>query len=356
MRPAAAHISRSALLNNIAVAKRLAPRSKCLAVIKADAYGHGALNVATTLSDHCDGFALATVEEALALRDEGITKPLLVMQGHNTVDELALAAKHALTLVAHSDEQVADILQSSQRISLWLKLDTGMHRLGLDQARLTAAWQALSRLDNVTCDVLMSHFANADQRDDPFNAQQMAHFSECRETLPTHQSSFSNSAALWNVPDAAGDWIRPGIMLYGASPLRDPSQHTGLIPAMRTTAAVIAIRDLKAGDGVGYQQAWRADGLRRIATVGFGYADGFPRTTQSGTKLMVGGHQAPLCGRVSMDSLAIDITGIDGVSVGSEVELWGPNVPPERIAAASGTSAYELLARMPARVPRIMAD
>ena len=355
-RPTQASIDLSALLGNYRLACALAPASRNMAVIKADAYGHGALAVARALEDQVPAFAVACVEEAVQLRQGGIGAPILVLGGAFGSDDLHAAAQHNLWLMLENERQ-AQLLENTELarpIGIWLKADTGMHRLGVDIERAPALLARLRACANRLGDiVLATHFASADELDNDFTRHQSARLRALAAQVNA-PVSLANSPALLAWPDSHGDWNRPGYMLYGDSPF--PVAHPEgdkLIPVMTFGSRVMSVRTLGEGESVGYGQTWCANRATTIATVPVGYGDGYPRGAPSGTPVLVNGQRAPLVGRVSMDLISVDVTGLTGIAAGAEVELWGKNLPVGEVAKAAGTIGYELLARMPGRVPRI---
>lgn len=353
-RPARARIDLDALRHNHRYAKELAGPSRLVAVVKANAYGHGAVAVARALVGKVDALGVACLEEALELRESGIQSPILLLEGVFSPEEIALADRYRLALVIHSLGQLRWILAARPAgpLSCWLKVDTGMHRLGLDPSDLPAAFAALRRAPNVGELVLMTHFAQAEEEAHPYTARQMDRFAEATRGLEAPRS-LANSSALIAWPHARADWVRPGIMLYGASPLGDghPSARR-LRPVMHLESALIAIRDLRAGEPVGYGGCFTCPRGMRVGVVALGYADGYPRHAPDGTPVAVRGQVTRLIGRVSMDMLTVDLTGLTHVKVGDLVELWGAQVSANTVAQASGTIAYQLFTGVGSRVPR----
>jgi alanine racemase len=358
-RPAVARISRRSLRHNAGRVRALAPHSRLLACVKADGYGHGLTRVAGALSGHCDGFAVACLEEALALRSAGIAEPVVLLEGVLEADEWPLAAQHGLTVCVNAAQQI-DWLEAqalASHVACWLKVDTGMHRLGVTPQ---AVPELLDRLQRGPVGrepiVLLTHFASADQREESTAQAQLAQFTAATQGLSQPRST-ANSAAIMRMPETHLDWVRPGYMLYGGSPFGDETaaQHD-LRPAMEFESAVIALRDVPRGEAVGYGGRWVARRPSRIATVAAGYGDGYPRHAPDGTPVLVAGQRAALAGRVSMDMITVDVTDLSQVTVGSPVLLWGAALPVDEVADAAGTIGYELLAGMPPRVPRIDAD
>jgi len=343
-----------------------------MAVVKADAYGHGAARVAAALDD-ADGYAVARLGEALALRAAGIDKPILLLEGVFSADELAQALAARIDLAVHDPSQVELLEQvDASDAVIWLQVDTGMNRLGFRpeqvlavRARLLAPRGALRGAPRELR--LMTHLARADETDAAPTAAQTARFDAlvaewtatagARPTVSIGNSAGTlRGAATQGAPPGAtqGDWIRPGIALYGASPLADRSAAAlGLAPVMTLETAVIAVREVPVGEGVGYGATWRATRPSRIAILAAGYADGVPRHLPSGAPVLIGGQRAPLAGRVSMDMVAVDVTDLPSVAVGERAVLWGAGLPVDEVAARAGTIAYELFCRVAPRVPRV---
>lgn len=353
-RPARARIDLDALRHNLRYAKGLAGSSRLVAVVKANAYGHGAVAVARALAGEVDTLGVACLEEALELRESGVQSPILLLEGVFSPEEIPLVDRYRLVLVVHSLEQLRWMLEArpERPLACWLKVDTGMHRLGLDPSDLPAAFAALHRAPQVGEMVLMTHFAQADEPAHPFTVLQMDRFAEATRGLGAPRS-LANSSALIAQPDARADWVRPGIMLYGASPLGDghPSARH-LRPVMHLESALIAVRDLKAGERVGYGGCFTCPEPLRVGVVALGYADGYPRHAPDGTPVAVAGQGTRLIGRVSMDMLTVDLTGLAPAKIGDPVELWGAQVSANTVAQASDTIAYQLFTGVGSRVPR----
>jgi alanine racemase len=353
MRPARALIDLQALRNNYQLARE-STGAKALAVIKADAYGHGAVKVAQALQDQADGFAVACIEEALELRAAGIRAPVLLLEGFFEADELALIVEHDFWCVAHSPWQVDAIERAAlhKPITVWLKLDSGMHRVGLHPHEYQAAYQRLQASGNVSKIVLMSHFARADELDSSRSEEQVAIFQAARQGLNA-EISLRNSPAVLGWPQIPSDWVRPGIMLYGASPFDQPQTLADrLQPVMSLESKIINVRELPAGEPVGYGGAFVTERPTRIGVVAMGYADGYPRQAPTGTPVWIDGQPSQLLGRVSMDMLCVDLTHLPRAGLGSDVELWGRNVPVGEVASRAGTIAYQILCNL-RRVPRL---
>lgn len=354
MRPLVATVDLAALRHNYQLAKQCAPGRKAFAVVKANAYGHGAPEAVECLCDLADGFAVASLEEARQVRAVHADARLLMLQGCFEPAEYNAAAELGLDVAIQGEAQVDALLdaQIERPLNVWLKLDSGMHRLGFTVDALRLSHARLSGAAQVAEINLMSHFACADERGHPLNEAQLEQFNSLLDLGFNHRS-IANSAAVLTMPAAHMDWLRPGIMLYGASPFAVLSANTlGLKPVMTLTAAIIAIRDVPVGDSVGYGAGWVAQRPSRIATVSCGYADGYPRTAPTGTSVVIRGRRAPLAGRVSMDMLAVDITDLPHAELGDAVELWGAAVPIDELAQACGTIGYELLTKVTQRVPR----
>ncbi len=356
-RPNQARLDLRALRHNVSVARQLAPRSKVMAVVKANAYGHGAVLIAGALQPLVDALAVACIEEAVELRDGGITAPILLLEGVFESAELATAAQLDLWLTIDNAQQLHWLEEANlpRPVTCWLKVDTGMHRLGVAPDSALQYYQRLVATHNANDPVVTyTHFAAADDVRSPQTPQQLAVF----DALPCGAlRSAANSAGLLAWPQAHYDWVRPGYMLYGNSPmLQDHPQAQTLQPVMTLTSAVISLRDVAVGDAVGYGGSWVAQRPSRIATVTIGYGDGYPRRAPNGTPVLVNGQRAPLAGRVSMDLITVDVTDLEQVQRGAEVVLWGAGLPLAEVARCADTIGYELTARMPARTPRVIVN
>lgn len=347
MRPIRARIDSAALRHNLGAARRRAPRSRVWAVVKANAYGHGLARAARALP--ADGLGLIELEAALELRRAGEKRPILLMQGFYSPQELDPIAENGLTTVVHDAEQLAMLEKArlSAKIPVYLKLNTGMNRLGFGEGDLK---DALRRLDRHAGGVtLMTHFADADGKRGV--KWQVERFQQMTAGL-TLPRSLANSAAILRYPEAHADWVRPGIMLYGCSPFSDESaEKLGLKPAMTLSSELIAVRSLSAGDSVGYGCTFTATGPMRVGVVACGYADGYPRHAPIGTPILVCGKRTRTVGRVAMDMLFADLTGISEAQIGSPVTLWGEGLSADEVAASAGTVSYELLCALSPRVP-----
>ncbi|MGL4316335.1 MAG: alanine racemase [Pseudomonas sp.] len=354
MRPLVATIDLAAIRHNYALAKRCAPGREAFAVVKANAYGHGVREVVTALHDEADGFAVASLEEAAEVRALHGEARILLLEGCFAAEELPIAAQLRLDIVVQGAEQAEALLaaQLPQALNVWLKLDSGMHRLGLSSTAVRDWHVRLRGVAQVAELNLLSHFACADERGHSLTEQQVEMFLDLLD-LDFDQRSLANSAALLTIPASHMDWLRPGIMLYGATPFADLSAtELGLKPVMSLQAQLIAVREVAVGESVGYGASWIAERPTRIGTVSCGYADGYPRHAPSGTPVLVRGQRVGLVGRVSMDMLAVDLTDLPEAQVGDVVELWGEQLPVDEVAQAAGTIGYELLTKVTARVPR----
>ena len=356
MRPARAHIDLQALRHNYQLARETTG-AKALAVIKADAYGHGAVRVAQALEAHADGFAVACIEEALELRQAGIKAPILLLEGFFEADELALIAEHDFWCVVHALWQLEAIEKSpvGKPLHIWLKLDSGMHRVGLHPADYQPAYQRLLASGKVAKIVLMSHFARADELDSQRSDEQVAVFEAARQGLNA-EISLRNSPGTMGWPNIPSDWVRPGIMMYGATPFDQPQAVADrLQPVMTLESKIISVRELPAGEPVGYGGTFLTDRAMRIGVVAMGYADGYPRQAPTGTPVLIDGHRSRLLGRVSMDMLCVDLTDVPHAGLGSRVELWGKNVLASDVAASAGTIPYQIFCNL-RRVPRLYSE
>jgi alanine racemase len=354
-RPIQASFDLAALKNNFAVARRYAGHAAMMAVIKSNAYGHGLLRVARTLAD-AEGFALLELDDAVRLRDAGYRQRILLLEGFFSTVELPEILHHGFTIMVHAREQLQMLkaLRTDKKIDVFLKFNTGMNRLGFPAADSRSVLEELHALACVDKVVLTTHFSDAEGVSGI--DWQMREF-ERHVARPGYARSLANSAALLRFPEARGDWVRPGLMLYGASPLEDAGAlKLGLKPVMTLKSEIIAIQKLKPGDTVGYGGQFLADRNMRVGVVACGYADGYPRHVYNGTPVVIEGVRAPMAGRVSMDMLCVDLTSVPHAKVGSPVVLWGEGLPVEEVAAAAGTVSYELLCALARRVPVLEAD
>ena len=352
MRPAQALIDLDALRHNYRLARQLGG-GKALAVVKADAYGHGAVACARALEAEADGFGVACIEEALELRRAGIRKPVLLLEGFFDAAELPLIVEHDLWTAVASQWQVDALaaFHTEAVLTVWLKLDSGMHRLGLSVDDFRTAHARLSALAHVGPMVLMSHFARADELDSPRTQEQVDTFSRAVEGL-AGETSLCNSPALLGWPQVRSDWARPGLMLYGADPFAQATATSaGLRPVMTLRSKIIAVRELAAGEPLGYGARFVAQAPTRVGVVAMGYADGYPQFAPNGTPVLIDGVRGQLIGRVSMDMLTVGLTSHPQAGVGSAVELWGSDIRLAELAPLCATSAYRLPCGLK-RVPR----
>lgn len=342
-RPAITHIRLDAFRHNYRLAKKM-HGGKALAVIKANAYGHGAVQCAKAIENEADGFAVACLEEALQLRQAGIKNPILLLEGFFEAAELPEIVTHDLWVVIHAPWQLEMLLATTlnKPLHVWLKMDSGMHRVGFSPQTFRDAYEHLSGHANVEKIVLISHFANADDVKSPHTLQQMACFEKTITELNAKNKvdvSLANSAAILAWPQSHATWARPGIMLYGADP--HFKAETNLRAVMQFTAQIIATREIQAEEAIGYGSIFTAESAMRIGVVACGYADGYPRSAVN-APVAVDGVLSRVIGRVSMDMLFVDLTPIASANIGSTVELWGDQVPANDVAKAAGTIAYEL--------------
>lgn len=358
-RPIRARLDWSALRHNHTVVRRHAGAARVWSVVKADAYGHGLLSATQALRESTDGFALVELEGAMALRDAGMVQPILMLEGPYQADDLPLFAELELTPVLHAMWQVDALINAClpRRQAVYLKLNTGMNRLGFDQAEFNAALDRLVMADCLESLTLMTHFADADEaRGIEHQLQRFRAMTGGRD-LPV---SLANSAALLRFPESTGDWVRPGIMLYGSSPFpaTQSAAELGLLPVMTLESELIAVRELVPGDTVGYGSSFVAERAMRVGIVACGYADGYPRHAPTGTPVRIAGRRTRTLGRVSMDKICIDLSDVpEKVGVGETVTLWGGAgdmyLAADDVATAAGTVAYELFCALAARVPVI---
>lgn len=340
-RPLTATITLSALRHNYQLAKRL-HGGRVLAIVKANAYGHGAVRCAQALEDMADGFGVAAIEEALQLREAGIKKPILLLEGWFEASELALIDQYDLWTALHSEAQIADIeaAKLSRSLTIWAKIDTGMHRLGLQPASFKAAYERLQASGKVGKVIAMTHFARADELDVEATSQAAKLFQATIDGLGL-ETSLCNSGAILGWPTTHGDWGRAGIMLYGGAGtdrvLPDWPQ-----PVMALDSQLIAIRELSRGEAIGYGARFVTEQATRMGVVACGYADGYPRIVPTGTPVLINGRRSRILGRVSMDMLVVDLSEHPDAAVGTAVRLWGEGLPASEIAAAAGTIDYEL--------------
>lgn len=351
MRPATAVIDLVALRHNLAVARERAKGAKVVAVVKANGYGHGATRLLPALAE-ADRLGVACIEEALVLREAGASQPILLLEGVFEVEELPLCARLGFEVAVHEPGQVRMLETASleRPLTAWLKIDTGMNRLGFRPEAASEAHRRLADCPAVADVRLMTHFASADEPSDPTTRAQIGRFAEVAEGLGLERS-FCNSAGVLRWPEAHAEWVRPGVMLYGVSPVAGRSgADEGLQPVMTLRTALIAVKEVRRGERVGYAGTWTAPSDTRIGIAAIGYGDGYPRHAPTGTPVLVDGRPAPLAGRVSMDMVAVDLSDHSEAVVGTPVVLWGEGLPVEIVATRAGTIAYELLCGVTGRV------
>jgi len=345
-------IDHVALRHNLALVRRHAPDSRVWAVVKANGYGHGMVPVGTSL-EAADGLAVARVEEGVRLREAGITKPILVMEGFLLDEELAAAREHGLEPVLHQPGQVAllERTRTTRPLRVWIKVDTGMHRLGFDPREVPDLLVRLNADPGIAGSVgLMTHLAQADDPHGRFTQLQCDRL-RALDPAAKHDLSIGNSAGILAFPASCTHWVRPGIMLYGASPLHGrTAAELGLRPVMRLETRLIAVRALLRGNRIGYGGTYVCPEDMPVGVAAIGYGDGYPHHAPTGTPVLVGERRAPLVGRVSMDMISIDLRGLPDPAVGDPVTLWGAGLPVDEIAEWACTIPYELLCRVTARV------
>jgi len=353
-RPVHASVSISALAHNLRVARRKAAGARVWAVVKAHAYGHG-LSAAIRGFKAADGLALLEFDNAQRLRALGWKGPILMLEGPFSSDDVTSAQALGLSLVIHDVAQIEALRAHAGRpIDVWLKVNSGMNRLGVSLDEVATLHRELSRLAGVAKVSLMSHFADADA--DGGALWQLEAFDKATDGL-SGARSLANSAALLDLPETHRDWVRPGIMLYGASPFaRRSAASLGLRAAMTLSSALIAVRTIRAGETVGYGRSFVAPTEMRIGVVACGYADGYPRHAPTGTAVEVAGVRTTTVGRVSMDMITVDLSAVPDARVGSPVQLWGDRIAVDEVAAAAGTIGYELLCAVAPRVPMRPVD
>jgi alanine racemase len=356
-RPARALLDSRALQHNLDVVRQAAPGARVMAVVKANAYGHGLTWAARHLS-RADAFAVASVEEAVPLRAAGIDRPVCLLEGFFSADDLPLIEQHRLAPVLHHVAQIDMLEQSAVKgpLTVWIKVDTGMHRLGFPVAEVADVVSRLKRMPAIGEVRLMSHFANADHRGDDSTRRQIAAFQELARAHP-FQCSLANSAGILAWPDSHFDWVRPGIMLYGSSPMNtETAGALDLMPVMTLSTRLLAVHARHKGDRVGYGGDWICPQDMTVGVAAIGYGDGYPRHAPAGTPVLVNGQRSPLIGRVSMDMITIDLRTQPNARVGDPVVLWGRGLPIDEIARNADTISYELMCHVAERIPRVEND
>ncbi|MGH8320919.1 MAG: alanine racemase [Gammaproteobacteria bacterium] len=357
-RATGAVINLSALRHNLQRARTLAPHSRIMAMVKANAYGHGIAAAARALSQ-ADAFGVASLDEALAIRHAGLAHPIVLLEGVFAATELENAARNGCEVVVHDAHQLA-LLEASyleKALGVWLKIDSGMHRLGFPARETHAVWEQLSAARAVRGPVrLMTHLARADEPANPHTRTQLEVFAAATAGIQAERS-IANSAGILAWPTSHADWVRPGILLYGVSPFAGRcGTEEDLVPAMTMCTTLIAVKQVRTGEAVGYGGAWIAPYDTRIGIAAIGYGDGYPRHAPNGTPVLVNGVRVPLVGHVAMDMIAVNLNDLPNAAVGDPVVLWGPELPVEEIAHAAGTIPYELLCGVTQRVKFSVVD
>lgn len=352
MIPAAyAVLNLDAVAHNLSKVRSCAPESKIMAVIKANGYGHGLLRMAKAL-DRVDAFAVARVDEGMRLRKAGFKNRIAVLEGFADSEELAATLEYQLDAVVHCSVQL-DLLEActqSGTCAVWLKLDTGMNRLGFKAYEFSSAYQRLRQCNRVNSINLMTHFASADDVNDDKTSTQIALFNATLVGIPGERS-MANSAAILGWEQSVTDWVRPGVMLYGISPFEHATgQQLGLKPVMELHSRLIAVKPIEAGETVGYGGSWRCEQATNLGVVAIGYGDGYPRHAKVGTPVLVNGRRVPLIGRVSMDMITVNLAAVTDAKPGDSVTLWGEGLPVEEVAQWAGTIAYTLICGVTQRV------
>jgi len=346
-------LSTANLLHNLSVMQAAAPNAKIIAMVKANAYGHGLRSVSLRLSKHVGMLGVASIDEALALRKAGIEDPILLAEGVFEPSELVVAAAEGFEVVFHDALQVEWLERSalSKPLSAWIKFNTGLGRLGFSESQGRRFYERLMALPSVEKPVkVLSHFACAEDKNHPLNQKQIDCFSSMTQGLDTTYS-FCNSAGILNFPETHFDYVRPGITLYGASPIAGVSAEAlGLKPVMTLQASIIAIHRLSKGESVGYGARYQCPQDMLVGVVAFGYGDGYPRSTQDGAPVLVNNVRCPLVGRVSMDMLTVDLTQCPNARVGDLVILWGQGLPVEEVASYTAGVNYDILTGVQNRV------
>ena len=348
-----ATIDLAAVQHNLRIVRGLSPRSRVMAAVKADAYGHGAVPVARALeAGGVDALAVACLEEAMELRQAHVQAPIALLEGVMSGEEAALAVYERLQVVVHDHWQIEllEQLPSSAQLSLWFKLDSGMHRLGFPLADVPRLVAVLKRHPGWKLEGWITHLACADEPENPFTREQLARFSSALQSVAGPRS-IANSAGLIAWPETRVDWVRPGLALYGCSPLPDRrAADLGLKPAMCLESRIIAVRAYEAGESLGYGRRYRCPERMPVAVVSVGYADGMHRAFGDGTPVLIRGRRAVLAGRVSMDMITVDLRSVPDAQVGDAVLLWGQGLPAEEVAQHAGTLSYELFCGLTQRV------
>ena len=345
-------IDLSACRHNLSVAKQAAPDSKCIAIIKANAYGHGMVNIAKALND-ADAFGVARIGEAVQLREAGITSPILLLEGFFSEEELNIVRKHKIDTVIHNESQLQLLEQSrGEAVSVIIKIDSGMHRLGFAPKELKNISQRLEKCASINKAVkYMTHFSNADDKYDDKTLKQIDVFFQSIDDVSVDEISIANSAGILGWPQSHATWNRPGIMLYGVSPfINAKAEDHNLKPVMTLSSQLISVKQVIKGEAIGYGGTYICEKDMMIGVVAIGYGDGYPRHAKTGTPVLVNNKRSRLLGRVSMDMICVDLSEQDIAQVNDPVVLWGEGLPIEEVAVSAETIAYELLCGVTSRV------
>ncbi|MDO9162183.1 MAG: alanine racemase [Methylococcaceae bacterium] len=353
MTPAAyAVLNLDAVQHNLAKVRDIAPNAKIMAVIKANGYGHGLLRIAEALQG-VDAFAVARVDEGIRLRKAGFQNRIAVLEGFTCCEELDDFLEYRLDAIVHCDLQIELLAARNEyeQLAVWLKLDSGMNRLGFKAKEFAAAYQRLEQCPIIKRPInLITHFANADDKNDPKTQQQIDCFNTLTASYPGERS-MANSAGILGWPSSITDWVRPGVLLYGISPFADiTGDELGLKPVMELHSRLIAVKQLEQGDSVGYSGSWICQQPTTLGVVAIGYGDGYPRYAKIGTPVLVNGQRVPLIGRISMDMLTVDLASQPQAKPGDPVTLWGNGLPIEEIARCADTIPYTLVCGITPRV------
>ena len=369
MKPAIATINSAALRHNIRLIKSFAPNQKLLAMIKANAYGQGLLPAAHILADQVDGFGVARLREALEIQETGYTGKILLVEGFFDREELLKTLSRRFDSVIHCYEQLELLEQVAKEweeeqqkgfwkrktkiyfpINVWLKIDTGMHRLGVHPEQVDEFYQRLKKCPLVESISFVSHFSRADELDCGYTEKQISTFEQATQAYPKHARSISASSGILYWKQAHYDWVRPGIIMHGISPHYDPITHLGFQPVMTLSSSLIAVRTHKAGEPVGYGGTWVSQKETKLGVIAMGYGDGYPRNAPEGTPVLINGRKVPIVGRVSMDMLTVDLGTNSQDKVGDEAIFWGKDLLIEEVAKHIGVISYELITKLTPRV------
>ncbi len=350
-------VSQTALLHNLSIARQYAPAAKLMAVVKKDAYGHGLIRVAKALDAQVDGFAVASIEEAVSLRQSAIAKPVILLSGFYSPEHIGILESHSVSPVLFCKEQL-EILGAGkfEQLSAWIKFDTGMNRLGFPVENYKFAIKAAQAIPALEIRGLMTHFACADELDSDFTKLQIDRFKRLAADWQG-DVSLANSAGLLRWPDSRTGWVRPGIMLYGASPFpRKSASELGLRPVMNLYSRIIEIKTVESGAGVGYGQIWKSAERTRVGIVAAGYGDGYHRSASNAARVLINNRRADVIGRVSMDSFAVRLDNMPDARVGTPVKLFGEGLPVDELAAAAGTIPYEIFTSLNPRTVSLVDE